>query len=552
MLLGHEHPKAEELSGGIIKHGPRYSLPRLTEVKVAVLTELLSSDVVINQCQIDWKKGIIKNIEEKMPVEDVVKLLQNDINKFLNFTCTGPSGRLANTTESNTASPIANQCGWYPKSEHTHPIVLLGSPGTSKSTVMMSGLVTFYNTIGTLGSYIVFNTPDGTQFFDQRASSYWKGDWPEPTKAGERHSIQLSVIPTDPNQNPPLKPQNFVFTDIPGETTRKLLTTERSDSVLLGILKNAGTIVIFFDLSVEASFRQFVADNHRPQIQEVWKDTVEHFKYISKPREEGDEGSKVNRAKVDQYHIVAKLITAIRENQLIANDQKLQCNCVCVIPKSDLYADFGSQVTQQEEGSQDKKDMGPLNNHTLFMTDFYHFLYKKAILSDPTGAVPLREFKDTGGVPVDLEPFHSQGGIGSEFTKAEGKSKLSIQEDIINQIKEQALLSIRNISHATSLNQTSQDLNINGEVLKQSVEMRLIQLLYRSFHQEKVYFLPVSAAGRRLNQSEQDQRTEKGEEGKSNIPRQKLSEYVFLLPVILAYSDQLRSPAVTPASQQQT
>jgi len=205
--------------------------------------------------------------------------------------------------------------------------------------------------------------------------------------------------------------------------------------------------------------------------------------------------------------------------QLIADLQKQRnakldgINFVCVVPKADLYAD-------KEEGE------------TKFLTSFYNTLEKERLLSKS-------EFEK-----VDEESFESLcslGGIGSRFFKDDkivGINRAAIQQEIGRFISDTAKGCLINIKNAlgdegiTAFKLTLQDL----------VKIRLIANIESTFGRNNVYFLPVSGLGRDTSTFlAEGKKTKTGSIPTDRPFNQKLSEYVFLLPVCLAIIDDQQS-----------
>lgn len=179
------------------------------------------------------------------------------------------------------------------------------------------------------------------------------------------------------------------------------------------------------------------------------------------------------------------------------------------------------------------------------MTDFFQSLRDARLLIDPSGKGESKQ-KNGKSYPINFDILQSQGGVKAveDIINKDIKSKevkkvrrvFSKQEDIIDYINIHAKLALDRIKNATiSGSENSEDLEIAGETLFQNIDVSLKNRLYKSFGEDNVYFLPVSPAGTSDIEQIKSSYSIVNEDNKGGSPlRQKLSEYIFLLPIILS------------------
>ena len=487
IALGHKSEANINVVEGLnIKTNVPFTLPRLTVVSPKLLQKLLCSEIVLSNPNLGLEpkfveavrqgnanpqpNGMVSGIGTSIgngssdAVAKIVEGLGNQITKFVHFACRGVAGDQPNSTQETA------KCGWYPKQEKTHSIVLLGSPGTGKSSVMLTGFTAFYNNVSVLGATVSFDSPDDEARMKELSREYWAGKMPKPTQQGARKSIKLAIeFAAEPYKN-----TNFVFTDIPGEVAARSLTEEGSDTAVLRMLKNAETIVFFFDLSIEPSIREKLT---KGDDNSVWKGLEDNYNRVYASRPEVSE--------VSQLQLLQKLVRDLQV-QKGANNLK-GTKFICVIPKSDLFA---------------KED----ERESFFFTDFYKALEQRQIL------VPSRHYRNES-----FAGLYSLGGIGSQVANSRG---VELQKQIGKLISQEALNCLGQIGNALG---DEPELNPLKQSLVDTLQVRLVAMLKRTFGDEDgVYFLPVSAQG------EDSKSIELG-----HPPNQKLSEYVFILPIAL-------------------
>jgi Double-GTPase 2 len=530
LLLGHEDSKADELSKYLLRRGVAINFPKLTVVSPNRLKQLITSrtltrrqknlqlsedfiqqlvEPVSSQSDADWSQT--RAIDESLFEEEFMEIMKDDLSKFVRFVCTGPSGSVpplqfmeqlpGNMNETKLKDLYRgerDQCGWYPKPEETHPVVLIGSPGTGKSTVMMAGLTTFYNNASALGARVVFTSDEDIRANEQYSREYWAGILPKATEEGSRRSIHLTVESVeDPHDQ-----VNFVFTDIPGEVAARGLKGEGSHPVVLDVLQHTETIVFFFDISIEPSIRKVLTQG---SSKDIWGSIIKNFSQTSEERQEDktSQDPETSKANVSQLQLLGKLIQDLRD---VRGEGIDQVNFICVIPKADLFVDEDSSDTH-------------------FLTKFYRYLCDVDLL------IPsLYTSNDTS-----LQNHRSISSTGSKLLN-ENSELVQSQIDIATTISDKAVECLKDIGHA--LGPEGDGVHpADREALQNIIEKGLIRVLEKNFN--SVYVLPVSPQGKQYEPS-QKQQLETGtliapETRKlGHPPNQKLSEYVFILPVILA------------------
>jgi Double-GTPase 1 len=516
IVLGHKSKKCDfyglkEIS---IDHNVPFTLPRQTIISYRNLLDILHSEVVLGNPKLrlsDNFQKLLKSSKEKVSkqqsaqkvsnipqaatkpnsedqLEDLVrKLVQQwgkEIYKLVNFSCTGPSG------EEN------KRCGWYPKETETHSIILLGSPGTGKSCVLLTGLVSFFDHVQVLGATVALDLPDDRERLQKLEKDYRNGLIPSPTKTGSKTSIKLSVqFPEIDSTN--FNKTHFVFTDIAGEDVARSLTEEGSQPWVLRILKNANTIIFFFDLSIEPTIREKLTKTRNA---EIWKPVSENYEVVNKSRE--------GNAAVNQLYLLEQIIGDLETQR----GDLSGINFICVIPKSDLYA--------KKDGEQDR----------LFFNSFYEKMIGQGIFV-PSNFDKLDD--------ESFDGFCSLGGTSYNFKSKDNKetsankSKVLQQKNIGRMMSDEVRKCLLNMGNALG----EDAVPAFKESLKQLAEVRLMQRLEATLGKDSVYYLAVSALGKNPSKIQQ--------EGKSQIDgvfNQKLSEYVFILPIALAVANGISKP----------
>lgn len=505
ILLGHKSFKSENLE--ILKElniesQVPFLLPRITEVSPKSLFNLLRSDVILNNPEFGWTQSVVKSIreersnrtsedsinEEVRPTDrDLRKLISTfnpEIKNFIHFACTGPLNS-ENSEETSSNSNKNTICLWYPKEEETHAVIFIGSPGTSKSTVMLTGLTAFYEYAAGMGAKILLESPSDDERMKDLRQQYFAGKLPKPTKKGYSQTIKFSL--EFPRQQARSTRMNFVFTDIAGQTISRCLTENGADSSVKRILKNAETIVAFFDLSIESAFREAFTQGDNENI---WSKVKANYERVKETRGED--------ADISQIQLLNRLLADLQEEK---GNLLNQTKFLCVIPKADLFVQEGDE--------------------RFFLTPFFETMRDKKLF------VPSRQNQSQDG----FDGYYSIGGISSDASRTEG---LKRQQEIGLFISKEAKKYLENIGKALG---DEGDFAPLAESLRLKIKTNLFDNLDEIFSQENVYYLPVSAQGKEVQSNADDS---DNPVTLAHPPNQKLSEYVFILPI--AWSAQVSTP----------
>lgn len=523
ILLGHRSQQSETifLNEIGIKSGVPFTLPRKTVVSPKYLQELLRSEPVLGNPRIGLSEDLLRQLKqdrvpnhsngEQASLEEIFTTLRREIHQFVHFTCTGSVGDkpIAGLERSHPTSTASEEtCGWYPKPEPTHSVILLGSPGTGKSSVMLTGFTTFYDNIFALGATISFDSPEDEVRMKRLNEDYWAGKMPQPTAKGSRTTIKLAV--EFPEKGYPRT--NYVFTDVAGEVMARSLTDEGSDPAVLRILKNAETIIFFFDISIEPSIRKKLTEGDDDG---TWNVVEENFARVWKSRiVKNPDGSQKaeSSAAVSQLQLLKRLIRDLQVQRGTEDLKSADLNFICVIPKLDLF-------------------INETNSDRYFFSGMIKELKDRDILvrsNRSKGDESFAGLRSLGGTLAKLSDNSSRETNGSD------NSSVSLQKQIGQWISERTLYHLSKIGDALSTD-TAAPIRAS---LRRTLEVG-IATLHHVFGKEKVYFLPVSAQGKDSEQLDL-----------GNPPNQKLSEYVFILPVILSVDNAQPAPMPTNSLQE--
>ncbi|MBR7827925.1 hypothetical protein KDK95_16530 [Actinospica sp. MGRD01-02] len=553
LLLGHESPDVWTAFPGLVEPHVPYTLPRRVVVapkllpllfvsaSAADLTGLRLSEDYFNLLAGDGARpgdlGAPAPGDVSATVAEFVELLGPDTHKLVVFVCRGPSGRPINpsaqpgATSPDYAAKEPDFCGWYPKAEQTHPVVFIGSPGTSKSTLMLTGLLQFYNNAQALGATVGFQSDKDLREYDSYVDRYWQGILPDPTPTGARNSIQLRVEST----KVPSLGANFVFTDIPGEKAARSVRGEGADPIVLGVLKHAETLVFLFDLSIEqAVLKQLEHSHDSAQWQALLRNTESVLEARTSKNADGTPKDESSRARVSQLDLLERMISDLRE---IRGDDLRGGgpNVVCIIPKADLYV--GPLGTGAHPGEPQVK----------FLTAFYESLIADGVLARSARSATVKGGRADGG-EADIAAYRSAAGYGWKAAgpgAAAGKVAelghpvVQQQLKLARTISDRAREALGALGDALGHQPTDQQggRTADTQSLSDLVRSRLIDRLESVFRKEDVYFLPISAQG--SDNPPKRQPTEDGADPVrqprlSHPPNAKLSEYAFMLPVFLS------------------
>lgn len=558
LLLGHASELVPKEFPGLIEHYVPFTLPRRVVVAPKLLASLLESAAITDLSGLRLSDEYVSLLlgdglaldpaplaqdQETRIIAELVRRLGDDTHKVFTFVCRGPSGRSAERAREQIpaarryAPEEPDYCGWYPKPDETHPVVFIGSPGTSKSTLMLTGLLQFYNNAQALGATVGFQSDKDLREYDNYVDRYWNGALPDPTPAGSRNSIQLRVEST----TDPTRGANFVFTDVPGEVTSRSVRGEGADPIVLGVLKHAETVVFLFDLSIEQAVQRQLANSPARQTWEallrnadsVMRNRLPSQSNGSSPgRSDAAPGTAPrSRARVSQLDLLERMISDLREirgDDLRAGGP----NFVCIVPKTDLYV-----ASVADNGD-------PQESRIKFLTEFYSWLIDQQILS-PSANGPGQEL--SGSSSGAIEWYRSTAGYGWLGSNGQGevggpmaKHTIQRQLELVRSISDQAREALGTIGEALGDGASEADVRSLSDL----VRARLIERLESVFHSEGVYFLPISAQGADApdiapgsGEATPEGNSQEGGSGTSGLgypPNAKLSEYAFMLPVLLS------------------
>jgi hypothetical protein len=531
VLLGHRSAAAVSAYPGLHTFGVQFTLPDRVVANPRLLPPLLNavardvrSGLRIPPRYFELLEGGALPVDvpaADAPPDDaapvvaaMVDTLGELTHVLFRFVCCGPSGRppraAAVDAEPGYAPEDPDYCGWYPKKDATHPVVFIGSPGTSKSTLMLSGLVTFHDAIQALRATLKFRSDRDLQGYMRYINRYWAGDRPVPNDNGTRDSIHLRVEATDD----PSRGAEFVFTDIPGEMVSRSMHGEGTDPYVLAVLKYAQTIVFLFDPSIEPAVQQKLKYS---RARDSWQILVGNYEQVLEDRRRDRPVEEAERAvRIQQIQLLEKMLDDLTEvrGELGQGDGP---NFVCVIPKADLYAVDGAGT---DEGQPD----------TRFLTGFFDYLRNNGMLTlAPNGPDDIDR--------SSLEWYYSSAGYGARLLDGSGMPKdrgmgekiIDWQLSLVREISAAAQEHLGNIGDALGEGATEAEREALGDL----VRWRLIERLEKVFGDDRVYILPVSAQGadRQVDTSGSD---EKDGRRLGHPPNAKLAEYAFLLPVLLA------------------
>ncbi len=554
LLLGHRSEAAAHAYPGLYKVGVPFTLshrvvvtPRFLPLLLNAVARDVRSGVRLSERY--WELLTGDELADVVPedgqppagdvapiVARMVSELGEDTHVVLRFVCCGPSGRPPRALSADSpggkeyAPEDPDYCGWYPKADPTHPVVFIGSPGTSKSTLMLSGLVTFYNNIQALRATVRFRSDRDQQSYIRYIDRYWEGGLPAPTDHGTRDSIHLRVEATDD----PSHGAEFVFTDIPGEMVSRSVLGEGADPYVLAVLKYAETIVFLFDPSIEPAVQQMLKFS---RARDSWETLIGNYEKVLEDRKEkakaavhddpdeadgsspGDKASEEaeRNVRIQQIELLEKMIDDLTEIRGTLGPPDGP-NFLCIIPKADLYAvDGGGTDADQGEAR--------------FLTGFFDYLQQNGMLSlAPNGPDRIDE--------TSLEWYHSNAGYGAHLEgdvsgmpkdRGMGNELINWQLRLVAEISAAAKDYLTNIGDALGENASEAE----RESLADMIRWRLIERLESVFGEDRVYFLPVSAQGADLAVDTSGSSENEGPR-LGHPPNAKLAEYAFILPILLA------------------
>lgn len=480
-----------------------------------------------------------KSIVTKEDIETQDKYFDQSLATLVDFRCQGPPATLFNLDRDESkdrptpAIFVSAQCGWFPKEEETHPIVLIGSPGCGKTNTTIAGIPTFLSDLGALGINIWPHLGiDSTQA--ARMHQYFRSlKMPKPTPAEHRHVVEIKARHPVSNRT-----EYYLFIDIPGElAVRGRTITHGEHELVLSTVRNAEYLCFFYDLTLDRPLRREFSQNHS-----VWENVNKVIKRVVGERtnkSEGEAGNKpdaVNdpfdydksRANFEQMELCHHFLDLVfkqrgdlknlsQQNQDEAEKTKTP-KCIVVIPKADLYASPNA-IFNQSNG-----DSTP-----YFFDGFYEFVQYKGLLE--------RGLDETGNLSESLDYACSHGPqFGGVLFDREQRIKET--KILLRELSDKAKESLKKISNM-SLTPDQNDGEYTGHTLPRLTDHinGMISGFESMFGETNVWFLPVSARGNpKLGCDDTTPQEHLGDNAGREYPPQKLSEFLFLLPVIESYS----------------
>ncbi len=552
LLLGHQNPEVAKKYPDLLGDRIPFTLPLRVIVPPKLVSQLLTSAAVTDLTGLSLSAEYLAAVRQdsrispdsegdgEAAIQDFVGRFSRDVHRILIFTCRGPSGSDPRSVSPGSESPASfgpldtDRCGWYPKEDETHPIVFIGSPGSGKSTVMLTGLIQFCLNAQALGVVTKFESQRDVRKYTKYLEDYWQGILPNATPAATKSSIQFRVE----TNGKEIVGRNFVFTDIPGEVLSRGTRSDGADPVILSVLKHADTIVFLFDLTIEPSIRYQLAGvqlNGASGETGPWSDLIGNVKdtIATRPPEEaatagGNNTSQTgeSKAKVDQFQLLERIISDLREMR--GNDLKSGPNFVCIVPKADLFA--VRSTTERTPGIEKIK----------FLTGFFEELRKMGAIA-PSPNVSLPE-GGSGREQPTVEFFQSKIGYASQ-----NDSKAGDPQPVVRHLRLARRISDLAQEHLAGIGDAlGSDANdAFRQSLGETISVRLIGRIKSVFAAEGVFVIPVSAQGtnepldnRRIGPEAATggQSVEPKEKRLEHPPNAKLAEYAFMLPVLLALS----------------
>ncbi|MFM6016705.1 MAG: hypothetical protein ACKPCI_20525 [Dolichospermum sp.] len=379
-------------------------------------------------------------------------------------------------------------CGWSPSKRKSHSIVILGSPGTGKTCLLQSGLAKLRLHAATAGITITPEDNASRKDLFELEENYRQGNVKNSTAVNLALNLQVSQLEDTQYIN------RFTFIDIPGHKVSSLVSQkekERVDSDLRRLLFNADTIIFQFDFWSDDTFLNHLRENNKDAFKE-------QFELADKIK-----GShETRRDRIPQFDLQWELLKLLAEEGQKDIDKKF----IFVFPKIDTLA-FASNRDHDDNYKQH-----------YFFRDFYKQL-KDMRLIVPSGS-------NVGN--TDEEQFENMYSVAGAGIKE--KTQFEICQDISQLGKE----SIKKVADVFKPNTPEE----RKQTLTDHIEKHLIQFIEDRFHGQdqygidKTWYLPVSALGK--TPTYKDDRFSL--EGSS--PNPIIAEYVFLLPILLAFEEQ--------------
>ncbi|MFM6255131.1 MAG: hypothetical protein ACKPEQ_39395, partial [Dolichospermum sp.] len=379
-------------------------------------------------------------------------------------------------------------CGWSPSKRKSHSIVILGSPGTGKTCLLQSGLAKLRLHAATAGITITPEDNASRKDLFELEENYRQGNVKNSTAVNLALNLQVSQLEDTQYVN------RFTFIDIPGHKVSSLVSQkekERVDSDLRRLLFNADTIIFQFDFWSDDTFLYTLRENNEEAFHEQFQ-LADKVKKSDETR--GD--------RIPQFDLQWELLKLLAEEGQKDIDKKF----IFVFPKIDTLA-FAS--TQNDDNK---------HKQHYFFRGFYEELKNRRLIVTSGSNV---------GNP-DEEKFDNMYSVAGAGIK--DKTQFQICQDISELGKE----SIRKVANVFKDNTPEE----SKQTLRDHIEKHLIEFIEDRFKGQdkygidKTWYLPVSALGKTPTYTN----NRFSLAGKS--PNSIIAEYVFLLPILLAFEEQ--------------
>lgn len=378
---------------------------------------------------------------------------------------------------------VVDICGWYPKEKQTRSVVLVGSPGSAKSSTFLSGAATILKSITGASAFICNATPSTETQIDRLKRAFRENKKPAPTNVALYHSLEFtlrsnsSISSATDNVNE----DYFIFTDIPGEVATQPLREGKVPPILEQSLQAADVVVIFLDLSIDPDFAtRFATSMNIAKLQDL---VAERRRVRERRKDEvgNRAGGAESYADVDQLQFLDSIV---RECMTRPNHTKP--HLMVVVPKADLFANMN-------------KDMNNINNNEANASEDQVHILQDAFDHASSGDSALLYPRPEPG----NDNYNHLRWLTSAGMSVEARGTKNQAEAIITVIKELSQKTVNGLTNIGNLVQPPSDSNETQEAKKWNALIKSkINGLHTSFGPDYVYFLPVSAQGAPSNLTE--------------------------------------------------
>ena len=533
-----------------------FKLPRFVELSHRQLDRLVrwAPGLYLNAFNLptDVYKRFLEDCDNFTSITDTQELREQDqyfedsLAALVDFRCQGPPATLfsfqcdesGGDSGAIFCSPV---CGWFPRDEETHAIVLFGSPGCGKSNTVIAAMSTLVTHMVSLGvNFWVHFGIDSTQR-SRMHKFFQSGKMPDPTPAEHRHVIEIKAQHAETKRN-----QYFLFLDTPGElAVRGRTITQGEHELVLSTIRNAEYLCFFYDLTLDYPFRQMFSRNTG-----VWDHVNTTTEKVVRDRVNGDPIAvdvannpfdyEKSRANFEQMELLCHFLDLVhkqRQDLPKRKDESKQDGtpkCIVVIPKSDLFADLEVDAFDEHRGD-DARDQCP-----YFFDSFYRFIADSGLLEPG--------LDENGKYSSKLAHACTNGPQFAGIPLEGSDARILETQQLLRAISNQAKTSLQDVQHI------SRPLS-NGEAPGGHSLPRLtdhingmISGFESTFGADNVWFLPVSSRGNHGSGGDGAPALPPERRLSMEAPPQKLSEFLFLIPLVEAFSqsESTSTPATPP------